>query len=110
MPSVILNDTILKGTLSQKDSITLDGTFIGNITAEEIIVKDRGTINGNLNASVNIEVNGNVVGDLNSDKIHLTSFAKVRGKLSHKSLSVDEGAQLEITAQTRKRISNLNKE
>jgi cytoskeletal protein CcmA (bactofilin family) len=51
-----------------------------------------------------------VVGDLNSDKIHLTSFAKVRGKLSHKSLSVDEGAQLEITAQTRKRISNLNKE
>jgi cytoskeletal protein CcmA (bactofilin family) len=51
-----------------------------------------------------------VVGDLNSDKIHLTNFAKVRGKLSHKSLSVDEGAQLEITAQTRKRISNLNKE
>ena len=39
MPSVILNDTILKGTLSQKDSITIDGTFIGNITAEEIIVK-----------------------------------------------------------------------
>ena len=110
MPSVILNDTILKGTLSQKDSITLDGTFIGNITAEEIIVKDHGNINGNLNASVNIEVNGNVVGDLNSDKIHLTNFAKVRGKLSHKSLSVDEGAQLEITAQTRKRISNLNKE
>jgi cytoskeletal protein CcmA (bactofilin family) len=105
MPSVILNDTIFKGTLSQKDSITLDGTFIG-----DIIVKDHGTINGNLNASVNIEVNGNVVGDLNSDKIHLTNFAKVRGKLSHKSLSVDEGAQLEITAQTRKRISNLNKE
>ena len=109
MPSVILNDTILKGTLSQEDSITLDGTFIGNITAEEIIVKDQGTINGNLNASANIEVNGNVVGDVNSEKSHLTGFAKVRGKLSHKILSVDEGAQLEITSQTRKRISNLNK-
>ena len=34
----------------------------------------------------------------------------VKGKLSHKNLAVDEGAQLEITAQTRKRISNLNKE
>jgi cytoskeletal protein CcmA (bactofilin family) len=110
MPSIILNDTILKGNLSQKDSITIDGTFIGNITAEEIIVKNLGTINGNLDASVNIEVNGNVVGDLNSDKIHLTSFANVKGKLFHKSLSVDEGALLEITAQTRKRISNLNKE
>jgi cytoskeletal protein CcmA (bactofilin family) len=110
MPSVILNDTILKGTLSQKDSITIDGTFIGNISAEEIIVKNLGTINGNLNASVNIEVNGNVVGDLNSDKIHLTSSANVKGKLFNKSLSVDEGAQLDVTAQTRKRISNLNKE
>ncbi len=77
---------------------------------KRLLLKIDGTINGNLNASVNIEVNGNVVGDLNSDKIHLTSFAKVRGKLSHKNLSVDEGAQLEITAQTRKRISNLNKE
>lgn len=88
----------------------MDRTFIGDITAEEIIVKDLGTISGNLNASVNIEVNGNVVGDLNADKIHLYSFAKVKGKLLHKSLSVDEGAQSEITAQTRKRISNLNKE
>ncbi len=60
MPSVILNDTTFKGTLSQKDSITLDGTFIGDITAEEIIVKDHGTINGNLNASVNIEVNARI--------------------------------------------------
>jgi cytoskeletal protein CcmA (bactofilin family) len=55
-------------------------------------------------------VNGEVVGDFSADRIHLTNSAKVRGKLFHKSLSVDEGAQLEITAQTRKRISNLNKE
>jgi cytoskeletal protein CcmA (bactofilin family) len=110
MPSVILNDTILKGNLSQRGSVTLNGSFIGNISAEEIIVKNLGTINGNLDASVNIEVDGNVVGDLNSDKIHLTSFANVKGKLFHKSLSVDEGAILEITAQTRKRISNLSKE
>ena len=110
MPSVILNDTILKGNLSQKDSISLDGTFIGDISAEEIIVKDLGNITGNLNASVNIEVNGEVVGDLNSDSIRLTSHAKVKGKLSHKNLIVDEGAQLEITAQTRRKITNLNKE
>ncbi len=110
MPSVILNDTILKGNFSEKDSLSIDGTFIGDIKAEEIIIKDLANINGNLNASVNIEVNGEVLGDLNADKIHLTSSAKVKGKLSHKNLSIDEGAQLDITAQTRKRISNLNKE
>jgi cytoskeletal protein CcmA (bactofilin family) len=106
MPSVILNDTILKGNFVEKDSVSIDGAFIGDIKAEEIIIKD----NGNLNAGTNIEVNGEVVGDLSADRIHLTNFAKVRGKLFHKNLSVDEGAQLEITAQTRKRISNLNKE
>ena len=58
MPSVILNHTILKGYLNEKDSVSIDGTFVGDIKAEEIIIKDLGNINGNLNASVNIEVNG----------------------------------------------------
>ena len=110
MPSVILNHTILKGNLNEKDSVSIDGVFIGDIKAEEIIVNNLGNINGNLNASVNIEVNGEVTGDLSSDKIHLTNSAKVKGKLSHKNLVVDEGAQVEVAARTRKKISNLNKE
>lgn len=110
MPSVIYNHTILKGYLSEKDSVSIDGTFIGDIKAEEIIVNDLGNINGNLSASTNIEVNGEVVGDLSADKIHLTNSAKVRGKLFHKNLVVDEGAQIEVAARTRKKISNLNKE
>ena len=108
MPSVILNDTILKGELTQNDSITLGGTFVGNISAEEIIINDRGNINGNLNASINIEINGEVVGDLISDRIHLSNGAKVRGKLFHKNLVVEEGAQVEISASSRKKLSNLN--
>ena len=89
MPSVILNHTILKGQLNDKDSVSIDGAFIGDIKAEEIIVKDLGNINGNLNANTNIEVNGEVIGDLSSDKIHLTSSAKVRGKLSHKNFPLN---------------------
>jgi len=110
MPSVILNDTILRGNFVEKDSVSINGAFVGDIKAEEIIIKDHGNVNGNLNAGTNIEVNGEVVGDLSADRIHLTNFAKVRGKLFHKNLSVEEGAQLEITAQTRKRILNSNKE
>ncbi len=110
MPSVILNNTILKGNLTQKDSITMGGTFVGNITADEIIINDFGNINGNLNANTNIEISGEVTGDLSSNKIHLTNNARVRGKLFHKNLVIDEGAQLEISASTRKKLSNLNTE
>ena len=77
MPSVILRDTNLQGNITEKDSITIDGI---------------------------------VLGDLSSDRIHLNNSAKVRGKLSHRNLVVDEGAQLEIASLTRKKITNNHKE
>jgi cytoskeletal protein CcmA (bactofilin family) len=64
-------------------------------------------ITGNLTADNNIEVGGQVTGDLSSDRIHLNSSAKVKGKLSHKNLGlVDEGARLEIECFYKKKISN----
>ena len=58
----------------------------------------------------NIEVGGQVTGDLSSDRIYLNNTAKVKGKLFHRNLVVDEGAQLEIAASTRKKITTSNKE
>lgn len=55
-------------------------------------------------------MDGQITGNLSSDRIHLNSSAKVNGKLSHKNLVVDEGAQLEIESSTRKKITNNNKE
>ncbi|GDX37780.1 hypothetical protein LBMAG19_9260 [Candidatus Pelagibacterales bacterium] len=53
---------------------------------------------------------GQVTVDLSSDRIHLNNSAKIKGKLSHKNLVVDEGAQLEIESSTRKKITNNNKD
>jgi ATP-dependent exoDNAse (exonuclease V) beta subunit len=84
--------------------------IVGDIKAEEVIVKENGNITGNISADHNIEVGGQVTGDLSSDKIHLNSTAKVRGKLFHRNLVIDEGAQLEIAASTRKKITSNNKD
>jgi cytoskeletal protein CcmA (bactofilin family) len=104
MPSVILRDTKLQGNLTQKDSITIDGSLIGDIKSQEIIVNENGNIIGNLTADINIQVAGQVNGDLSSERIHLNSTAKIKGKLFHRSLVVDDGAQLEIAALTKKKI------
>ena len=110
MPSVILRDTKLQGNITQRDSITIDGELIGDINkAEEIIVSENGKIKGNILADRNIEVLGRVVGDLTSDRIHLGSNSKIKGKLFHKSLVVDEGAQLEISASTKNKVNNSKK-
>lgn len=53
---------------------------------------------------------GQVTVDLSSDRIHLNNSAKIKGKLSHKNLVVDENAQLEIESSTRKKITNNNKD
>jgi cytoskeletal protein CcmA (bactofilin family) len=102
MPSVILRDTKLQGNLTQKDSITIDGSLIGDIKSQEIIVNENGNIIGNLTADINIQVAGQVNGDISSERIHLNSTAKIKGKLFHRSLVVDDGAQLEIAALTKK--------
>ena len=103
MPSVILKDTKLIGNLIQKDSLTFDGVLTGDLKAQEIIIGEHADIVGNLSADHNIEISGRVTGDISSDKIILNSTAKIKGKLFHRSLVVDDGAQLEIAASTRKK-------
>ena len=104
MPSVILKDTKLQGNIIQKDRITIDGTIVGDIRAEEVIINSNGNITGNIIADINIEAAGQITGDLSSDRIHLNNTAKIKGKLFHRNLVVDEGAQLEIAASTRKKM------
>jgi cytoskeletal protein CcmA (bactofilin family) len=108
MPSVILRDTKLQGNLTQKDSITIDGSLIGDIKSQEIIVNENGNIIGNLTADINIQVAGQVNGDISSERIHLNSTAKIKGKLFHRSLVVDDGAQLEMAAIKKKKVNNKN--
>ena len=100
MPSVILSDTILQGNINQKDSITIEGTVVGDITAEEIIVNMTGDIKGNLMAERNLETAGKVTGNLFSNKIHINNTAKIKGLIKTLNLTVEEGAQLEVQAST----------
>ena len=105
MSSVILKDTKLQGNIIQKDSITIDGIIIGDITAEEVIINSNANITGNVNADINIEAAGQITGDLSSNRIHINNTAKIKGKLFHKNLVVDEGAQLEVSVSTRKKMT-----
>ncbi|MBM5786300.1 MAG: polymer-forming cytoskeletal protein [Pelagibacterales bacterium] len=108
MPSVFLKDVTIKGTLTLNDSMTFDGQLVGDILeSDEVIIKSSGNITGNVNAKEKVEISGKVIGDVASSNIHLNSDAYVQGKLFHKNLSIDSGAKLEITASTRKEVTNI---
>jgi cytoskeletal protein CcmA (bactofilin family) len=107
MPSIILRDTTLQGNIHQKDSITIDGIVVGDITADEIIVHMTADIKGNLMAAHNLETAGKVTGNLSSEKIHINNTAKIKGQIKTLNLKVDEGAQLEIQAFTNTNKKNV---
>jgi len=47
-------------------------------------------------------LSGTINGNVDSEKVHISSTAKVEGNIKQKILSVDEGAILKINTQTGK--------
>ena len=64
-------------------------------------IEEQGIINGNIN-STNSVLSGNINGDVDSEKVHISSTATVEGNIKQKTLSIDEGAKLKINTQTSK--------
>ena len=99
--SILLSDVSIEGDLVEKDKFILDAKVSGDIKAEEVITHSKSNIIGNLKskfASLGAKLKGNV----NSDRINIKKTANIEGVLNQKTLSIQEGAQLKIKAETYK--------
>ncbi|MCX8026824.1 MAG: polymer-forming cytoskeletal protein [Thermodesulfovibrionales bacterium] len=84
-----------KGDVTTEGTIRIDGRFIGNITAEWVIIGDSGYIKGNI-TSKGIIIGGIVEGNLKSDDIvEIKSTGRLTGDIHTKKLSVSEGGMFE---------------
>jgi cytoskeletal protein CcmA (bactofilin family) len=75
-------DLQLEGSLSCKDSIRIDGSYVGSITSKHmVIVGDSGKVKGQIEAPV-IRVDGWVEGNLKATKlVELMGKAKIKGNI-----------------------------
>ena len=75
-------DLQLEGSISSKDSIRIDGNYVGSINSKHmVIVGATGKVKGQINAPV-IKIDGWVEGDLKaSKKIEVLGKAKIKGKI-----------------------------
>ena len=75
-------DLQLEGSLSSKDSIRIDGSYVGSITSKHtVIVGALGKVKGQIVAPV-IRVDGMVEGDLRATKlVEIMGNAKVKGNI-----------------------------
>ncbi len=93
-PSVIGEDTVLKGHLKSANSVTIMGVVNGNISADTIFIDKFGVTNGNIEAS-ELVVRGKVTGKINvTGLVRLERSAEVTADINYEHIMVESGAVL----------------
>ena len=99
--SVLVSGVKIKGNITEKGSIIIDGEVDGNVNADLVETFENSNIKGNI-TSKNVFVGGKLKGDIDSDKVHIRKTADVDGSIKQKTLTVEEGSILKIKTETKK--------
>ncbi|HPO50504.1 MAG TPA: polymer-forming cytoskeletal protein [Spirochaetota bacterium] len=90
--TILGKNTIFNGNLSFKDSLKINGTFIGNIEALGLlVVGENASVQANIRAK-SIVVYGTVKGDVNAEeKVEMLSTGRVYGNIKAKKIKIADG-------------------
>ena len=99
--SVLVSDVKIKGNITEKGSIIINGEVNGNINAELVETFENSLIRGNIKSKKTL-IGGKVKGDINSDSVHIRKTADVDGIIRQKTLSIEEGSLLTIKTEIKK--------
>lgn len=95
--SVLADDLKIKGSVTSKGDIQLDGEVEGDVSARTFETGRHSEVRGHASARKSI-VRGKIEGDVKSVSLQLASSAKVEGDVTCKTISVDERAVFDGTA------------
>lgn len=89
----IASGTVIKGNISTKANIRLEGNIQGNINCTgRLFIGQTGNIEGNVGAE-SITIEGQLTGDLNIQKeAYLKETCNLKGNITTKILKADQGA------------------
>jgi cytoskeletal protein CcmA (bactofilin family) len=95
LETIIGPDTTLYGELNTKGTVRIDGVLEGNLSAEWVIVGEKGCINGDVTAR-GMVVGGKVIGNSrSSDVVEIKQKGEVVGEIYTTNLIIMEGAVFE---------------
>ena len=82
-----------EGNYFGSGDLILNGTFKGTIEIDKLIVSENASFIGNITAQ-EIIVEGQIKADMSVEKLHVMSTGKVEGDLLYRTLKIDEGGYL----------------
>ncbi len=95
LESMIGTESSFQGTLRSKGSIRIDGKVEGGISAEGVILGERGEVQGDISART-VVIGGKVTGNIHAtESLELLSKSQVFGDLHAPQLLIAEGAIFE---------------
>ena len=90
----ILGGLTMEGTLvGGEHPVFVDGHFKGNITANEVNLREKGMITGTLKAKT-VSISGRFIGDLACENLTVTETGFIDGDVQANALSIDLGAEI----------------
>ena len=94
VPSVISADLTITGNLVSNGEIQVDGTVIGDIRTDTLLVVENARVTGETVARCT-RIHGQVEGQITARSVTLAKTAHVTGDIIHENLSIEKGAFLE---------------
>ena len=88
-------DGVFEGKYNTSGSILIRNKFLGELSADQIIVDEKGIIEGTVQSSELI-VSGNVSGKINSDSIVIMENGSISGDIIYKQIAVFEGGVINV--------------
>ena len=94
VPSIIGEDLTIKGNITSKGEIQIDGQIEGDIRCGSLLLGDKAQVTGGV-AAEDVVVRGHIVGSIRGLRITLQGQSHVEGDIVHQSLAIEQGAYFE---------------
>jgi cytoskeletal protein CcmA (bactofilin family) len=94
VPSIVSADLTIRGSLTGKGDVQVEGKVFGRIEAGYLVVAEGGEVEGDIVAKA-VAISGTVRGSIKAGTVTLSATARVYGGVIHDVLSIEAGAQLE---------------
>jgi cytoskeletal protein CcmA (bactofilin family) len=93
VPSIISADLKIVGDLNSNGDLQIDGAVEGSITSNALTIGESAVVRGALIADT-VRIFGSVVGEVRANTVILSKTARVEGDITHQSLSMEAGAEI----------------
>ena len=91
--SILANCFSLKGSITCKGELQIDGRINGNINGEKVILGPESSMDGTLNAD-EIVISGKFKGKIKGKSIRLDSGAIVDAEITYEILAIEDGSSI----------------